>query len=140
MTILGEGRQREQLEKLIAAKNLAGRVQLAGYAANPLPQIAAADAFLMPSRFEGSPNAVLEALACGTPAIVTRESGGIAEIAAQAPPGSVTVVDGMDEFTAAMEKVEPHASDGFRPSLLPESYDLQAVIRRFSELLERVST
>jgi glycosyltransferase involved in cell wall biosynthesis len=111
-------------------------VILAGYVASPWRQIAAADAFLMPSRFEGLPNVVLEALACGTPAIVTRESGGIGEIAAQAPPESLTVADGMDEFIAAMAKVAPHTGDGFRPSLLPESYTLQAVIRKFYELLE----
>ena len=138
LTILGEGKQRTELEQMINDKGLADRVTLAGYVANPWPLIAAADIYLMPSRFEGSPNAVLEALACGTPAIVTRESGGIAEIAAQAKPGSVTVVDGMDEFLTAMTRVTKNAGDGYRSSLLPESYYLPAVIRRFSELLDSV--
>jgi glycosyltransferase involved in cell wall biosynthesis len=138
VTIFGEGEQRPELEKMIKGKGLADRVELVGYVANPWPQISGADAFLMPSRFEGLPNAVLEALACGTPAIVTRESGGIAEIAAQAAPGGVTMVENMDEFLAAMAKVTPRSDDGRRPSLLPEDYELKSVIRNFSALLQKV--
>jgi glycosyltransferase involved in cell wall biosynthesis len=138
LTIMGEGKQRPALEKLINDKGLKDRVELAGHAANPWPLIAGADAFLMPSRFEGLPNAVLEALACGTPVIATRESGGIAEIAAQAPAGSVTLVNDMDEFISAMAKVNPRPGDGLHPSLLPDAYERDAVIHQFSQLLEQV--
>jgi len=78
---------------------------------------------LLPSRCEGLPNAVLEALACGTKVIATKESGGIHEIASRAEPGAVTVVDDMQEFIKAMEKVKPSAAGKDRPYLsLPKPF------------------
>jgi glycosyltransferase involved in cell wall biosynthesis len=137
LTIIGEGAQRIELEALIAKHGLRERVELAGYMPNPWPKIAAADAFLMPSRHEGLPNAVLEALACGTPVIATAESGGIAEIASNARPGSVAIVANMDEFIAAMARVNPREGQGIRPSLLPGAYEKSNVINQFTALLAR---
>jgi glycosyltransferase involved in cell wall biosynthesis len=135
VTIIGEGPQRPELEALIAKSGLGDRVKLAGFVSNPWPKIAAADAFLMPSRHEGLPNVVLEALDCGTPVVATAESGGIAEIASKAPAGSVTIVATMDEFIAAMSKITPRKDEGLRPSLLPREYEKTSVVSRFTELL-----
>jgi len=141
LTILGEGEQREDLQKVIETMGLKSKVTLAGFTDVPWSVIASADAFLMPSRYEGLPNVVLEALACGTPVIATRTSGGIDEIAvhAQAHAGSLTVVDGMDEFIGAMAAVTPMPVEGLRPSLLPRCYEKTAVFERFTKLLAEVS-
>ncbi len=135
VTIIGEGPQRPELEALIAKNGLGSRVELSGYVSSPWPKIAGADAFLMPSRHEGLPNVVLEALDCGTPVVATAESGGIAEIASKAPAGSVTIVATMDEFIAAMSKIKPRKDEGLRPSLLPHEYEEASVLSRFTELL-----
>lgn len=134
LTILGEGRQRTELENLIAKEGLAERITLAGHVARPWPVIAAADVFLMPSRYEGLPNAALEALACGTPVIATRTAGGIAEIAAQAAPGDVTVVDDMDGFISALAEVERRPEVVPRPSLLPAMFEKRAVLAQFENI------
>jgi glycosyltransferase involved in cell wall biosynthesis len=139
LTIIGEGSQRVELETLIARHGLQNRVELAGYIAHPWPKIAAADRFLMPSRHEGLPNAVLESLACGTPVIATAESGGIAEIEFKAPTGSVSIVGDMDAFITAMARVEPRPDSGMRPSLLPAEYQRENVINRFTQMLTQVS-
>jgi len=81
LTILGEGPFRGKLERLAQEKGVAQQVRFAGFQKNPYPFFADADAFVLSSRFEGFPNVVLEALACGTPVIATPAPGGVTEIA-----------------------------------------------------------
>ncbi|MCI5059448.1 MAG: glycosyltransferase [Alphaproteobacteria bacterium] len=136
LDILGEGLERPYLESLIVKNKLENNVFLRGLIKEPYSDFARADCFLLPSRFEGLPNVALESLACGTPVIATRESGGIAEIAAEAPAGAVTIVDNMDGFMAKMERVEPLSKTTPALSLLPKTYQKQAVFTHFGEILD----
>jgi glycosyltransferase involved in cell wall biosynthesis len=80
VTILGEGPLKSSLERLAAERGVAGQIRFLGFQRNPYPYFARADAFVLSSRFEGFPNVVLEALACGTPVIATPAAGGVSEI------------------------------------------------------------
>ncbi len=71
VTIVGDGPDLQQLQQQAKRLGVAHMVTFAGFHSAPLPLVAAADFFLLPSRYEGFSNAVLEALALGTPAIVT---------------------------------------------------------------------
>ncbi|NCT41660.1 MAG: glycosyltransferase [Alphaproteobacteria bacterium] len=135
LTILGEGSERQSLEALIKEKGLEDKIHLAGLKERPWPDYAKADCFVMPSRWEGLPNVVLESLACGTPVIATRQSGGIEEIQKLSPPGSITIANNMSEFIKAMEKIHPIASEKFRLSLLPASFKKENIINDFEDAL-----
>ncbi len=136
VTIMGEGEQHAALTDLIRQHKLEDKVTLSGFAAQPWPMIGASDCFLLPSRHEGLPNVALEALCVGTPVISMREAGGIAEIAARATQGAVTLCDSMADFVAAMERVEPQKNDGtLRPSLLPLTFHPDTVEKDFRDLL-----
>jgi glycosyltransferase involved in cell wall biosynthesis len=80
LVIYGEGRDRTELETLRDALSLQGRVELPGITRNIEIAFAEAGLFVLPSRFEGYPNALLEALAAGLPAIATSGPGGASEI------------------------------------------------------------
>jgi glycosyltransferase involved in cell wall biosynthesis len=80
LTILGEGPCRGELIRLAEAKGVIHQVHFAGFQNNPYPFFARADVFVLCSRFEGFPNVVLEALACGTSVIATPAPGGVKEI------------------------------------------------------------
>jgi glycosyltransferase involved in cell wall biosynthesis len=70
--IVGEGRDRELIERRISELGLRPRVQLMGAQADVRPFYRLADIFLLPSYGEGFPNVLLEALAMELPVIVSR--------------------------------------------------------------------
>ena len=133
--IFGDGPDRAVLEDRARACGVSGRIRFAGFDPAPWPFYAGADAMLVSSRWEGLPNVALEALACGTPVIATPESGGIAEVAAAAPAGAVTVAAWGDAFRDAMAKVAPLPVGGTRPSLLPGHYERERVLEQFTDLI-----
>lgn len=135
LTILGEGEQREQLEHMIRALKFEDKISLPGFRREPWQEFSAADCFLLPSRWEGLPNAALESLACGTKVIAMRDAGGIVEIAAEAPENAVTLAYTMQDFLKTMEKITLAQA---KQSLLPARYEKSRVTADFEKLLQEV--
>ncbi len=71
LLIAGDGPDRARLEREIAASGNPAAVRLLGWREDVPELLAAADAFVFPSRTEGMPNAVLEALAAGMPVVAS---------------------------------------------------------------------
>lgn len=78
--LLGDGPLARELAALAEREGVADRVHFMGYQQNPYAWYAKADAVVLPSRYEGLPNVMLEALTCGTPVIATPAPGGINEV------------------------------------------------------------
>jgi glycosyltransferase involved in cell wall biosynthesis len=135
LQILGDGPLRSQLQNQAADLGISDRIEFLGFHDNPWCFYAAADAFLLPSRWEGMPNAALEALACGTPVISTPEAGGIGEVAALTTKGAIRLATAGDAFVAAMKSVMHRTETSPRPSLLPNAFSLPVVEKDFMQLL-----
>jgi glycosyltransferase involved in cell wall biosynthesis len=80
LVILGEGEERPVLERLSAELGASHAVSLPGFVANPFAFMARAAVFVSSSSWEGLPGALIQALACGTPAIATDCPGGSREV------------------------------------------------------------
>ncbi|WP_350342381.1 glycosyltransferase [Proteinivorax tanatarense] len=80
LIILGEGPERDNLQKLINKLNLTGDVDLLGYVSNPYSYMGKADLFVLPSKWEGFGNVLVEALSCGVNVITTNCPSGPMEI------------------------------------------------------------
>ena len=82
LVIAGDGPERKPLEALVAKLGLANRVIMPGWLRNPYPLVSKASLFALSSDIEGFPNALVEALALGVPAVATNCKDGPAEILA----------------------------------------------------------
>ena len=78
--IIGDGHKGDQLQKLIGELQLGEKVFLIGEKADPFKGMEDADLYLCGSYYEGFPNVLLEAGACGIPVIAFNVPGGISEI------------------------------------------------------------
>ena len=90
LVIAGEGPERNAIQSLAQARQVANRVHLLGRVPQErLPEIyGAADLLLLPSEHEGWPNVLLESMACGTPVVVS-DIDGIADIVAAPEAGRI---------------------------------------------------
>ena len=77
LSIIGDGSYKEHLQQRIEMLGLTSRIRFHGWCNKEelLPILAQSHIFVNPSRHEGMPNAVLEAMACGLPVIATRIAG-----------------------------------------------------------------
>jgi len=62
LIIIGKGEKQTELNDFISRNNLEGYVKLLGYQNNPFKYIRSADLFILSSKFEGSPNALIESM------------------------------------------------------------------------------
>lgn len=109
----GEGPLRGELEALAKARGLEGRVIFAGRQRPVVPWFQAMDVFVLPSKWEGQPLALLQALACGLPVLASRIEGNTAVLGSE-HPGLFAPDD-----PSALASLVVSASDGnFRRQLL----------------------
>jgi GalNAc-alpha-(1->4)-GalNAc-alpha-(1->3)-diNAcBac-PP-undecaprenol alpha-1,4-N-acetyl-D-galactosaminyltransferase len=144
LVIYGEGPARTELESLRDALSLQGRLSLPGLTRNVETAFAEASLFVLPSRFEGYPNALLEALAAGLPVIATSAPGGASEILEDgkygllvAPGDAVALASALDTMMADPELRERYAKCASRAVT---ELDLQFVGRRWLDLLATLRT
>lgn len=75
LIIVGDGPLRTQLECVTNALGITDSIEFAGMQSNVVTQLHRGSISVLPSRWEGMPNAVLEAMACGLTCVATRVSG-----------------------------------------------------------------
>jgi glycosyltransferase involved in cell wall biosynthesis len=69
LVIMGEGALKDELKSITRELNIERSIVFAGRVENPFSILSRCDLFVLSSRFEGFPNALLEAMACGLPVV-----------------------------------------------------------------------
>jgi glycosyltransferase involved in cell wall biosynthesis len=129
--ILGEGPLEAELKEQVQTLGLYENVVFLGFQANPWLYLKHADAFILPSRYEGLPNVLLEALALGAPVVVSDCPGGIREI--RESVGNMAVVPTENPGALAEAIITVCGS----PAPAIESlgrFDLQQVVSEYSNI------
>lgn len=104
VVILGEGGQRMDLEKLADELKVSDRLELPGWVDNPRAYLPQFDIFAMPSRSEGFPLAIVEAMLAARPVVATRV-GSVAEAVTDGETGLLINKDDVEGLTAALRRL-----------------------------------
>jgi teichuronic acid biosynthesis glycosyltransferase TuaC len=102
LVIVGDGPWKMRLQRIVCRMGLESNVRLAG--ARPHEELSrwysAADVFCLASRTEGSPNVVMEALACGRPVLATAAASAVLTN----PSSGIIVERSVQDFSRGMEQ------------------------------------
>ncbi len=135
LVILGSGPERSALRALAGNLGLGERVHLAGYQANPYAYLAQSDLFVLSSRHEGMPNALLEALACGLPVVSTDCPSGPREILADGAFGELVPVGDVAALAQAMTHALQAPPEPERQRRRAGAFDVEAIAARYADVI-----
>jgi glycosyltransferase involved in cell wall biosynthesis len=102
LVLVGEGEERDRLEKLVRDLNCRHAVQLLGYRPDTVALYQALDVFVLSSVREASPNVVLEAMAMEVPVVATRIAG-VPKLIEDGVNGLLVEPDDVEGLTRALE-------------------------------------
>ena len=105
VTLVGDGPERDRLQAQAKDLGVSDQLRCLGFRSDPERFLAEAAVFVLPSRFEGMPNALLEAMAAGLAVIVTDASPGPLEVVEPGVSGLVVPSDDPVALAAAMESL-----------------------------------
>ncbi|MEW4526869.1 glycosyltransferase [Maioricimonas sp. JC845] len=142
LLIVGEGPARSDLERQIREAGLEGRIHLPGYRDDVPSILAAADAFVLASRWEGMPNVVLEAMAAGLPVVAT-DVEGIDELIVDGQTGIVCKPKTVHELRRGLERLLSRSDGGAALGVnaqlfVEERFAIESVVRMYDELYVRL--
>jgi GalNAc-alpha-(1->4)-GalNAc-alpha-(1->3)-diNAcBac-PP-undecaprenol alpha-1,4-N-acetyl-D-galactosaminyltransferase len=102
LVIVGDGSIRQNLEALCRTLSVREAVDFAGVSSNVEAWMESAGIFVLPSRFEGFPNVLIEAMAMGAPVISTDCPNGPSEIITDSVDGRLVPVGDVDQLASAI--------------------------------------
>jgi GalNAc-alpha-(1->4)-GalNAc-alpha-(1->3)-diNAcBac-PP-undecaprenol alpha-1,4-N-acetyl-D-galactosaminyltransferase len=145
LRIVGDGEDRPALEALIEKQGIQRRVSMDGTTPDVSAEYQAADLFCLPSRWEGFPNTLAEAMAHGLPAVAYKQCAGADELIRHGTSGFLADGNGdpatlASMLAALMGRAEVRGDMGARAIKLVSKYDPEGVYDRWELLFQRVGT
>jgi glycosyltransferase involved in cell wall biosynthesis len=142
LLLVGDGVLRQRLESLGASLGIADRVHFAGWQSDMSRIFAAADLVLLPSRWEGMPNAVLEAMASGKPVVATQAEGTVELLGLGALEQTVAVGD-WDSFGRLVISLgrDPQQAEelGRKNGSRAQQFSIEIAVQRYERLYDALA-
>jgi glycosyltransferase involved in cell wall biosynthesis len=142
LAIYGEGAEREALAGCVRAHRLETRIFLKGATAHPGLRLREADLFVLPSRTEGFPNALAEAMACGLPVISFDCASGPGELIRDGVDGRLVPAADVPALAEAMAQLMRAPLERARlaaraPEVL-ERFSLERILGLWAEAIQQI--
>ncbi len=138
LIILGEGRERTNLENLILKLELGDRVDLAGFNSNPYPWYLTADLFVLSSNWEGLPTVLIEALECGLPIVSTNCPSGPDEILENGSYGKLVPMNNINALSDAIESSLMESHDPLPLTKRAKDFTILNISRKYLEYFKLI--
>jgi len=141
LTILGEGRERQRLEALAEHLGVASHVRLPGTVGDPATVLRRADLFVLSSRYEGFPNALLEAMALGLAVVATNCAGRIVRDDVDGLLVRSDDAAALAKAMAALMDDEPRRRRlGARAEEVVERFDVHQIMAIWARVIDHIVT
>ena len=134
LVVLGEGPERDALERLAGELGVADDVSFHGFVANPFAFMARADAFVLSSAWEGLPNALIQARALGVSVVATDCPSGPREILDGGELGDLVAVGDAEAMATALDAALERGPQPAPPAWVAR-YDPIGVAERYLAVL-----
>lgn len=138
VVIVGDGSERTKLEAQIRNASLESRVRLLGWSERPWNLLVGAEVFAAPSRYEGFPNALLEAMARGLAVVTADCDSGPREIVQSETNGLLVPRDDIATLARALSRLmadsELRAKLGENARAVTEQFSPQKHFQRWEQL------
>lgn len=142
LLILGKGSERENLLKQAKELEISDRVYMPGLVSDPTSFLKQCDLFILSSRFEGFPNALLEAMASGLPVVSFDCPSGPREIIRHGVDGLLVPEEDVDTMAAVMDKLMSNEAErkrlANRAVEVTKRFDIQKVMGMWDALFEQM--
>lgn len=135
LVLLGTGPREENLQAIIEELDIEDCVKLFGFVDNPYKYMASADVFVLSSRWEGCPNVLIEALACGSPVVSTDCPSGPAEILKHGTYGQLVPVGDVKSLAREITTVIRSDEHPDSKSYARERFSLETIAREYEKVL-----
>jgi len=141
--LIGSGDQGDSLKKLAKDLGIDGKICWISEVNNPYPYYDLADIVIVPSRFEGFPNVMMEAMACGKAVIASDCKTGPRELSANGKLAKLVPVGGVDEMKRAIlslaDDVETRTLMGSQAALyIFSEYEKNIIVTNYIDLLDKI--
>jgi glycosyltransferase involved in cell wall biosynthesis len=137
LVILGDGPERACLSARAQASGLGYDIDMPGFCANPFALMARAGAFVLSSRWEGFPNALVEAMACGAPVIATDCPSGPREILQGGGIAPLVPVEDADALARALIAALAVRPDTTASRARAQGFSVASAARQYLDALEQ---
>jgi len=142
LVMVGDGPLASELREWTRARSFESRIHFVGRQENIAALMRAADLFVLPSRWEGLPNVVLEAMAAGTPVVATAVEG-VRDLLGEGKFGVVVPLNGeprlSEAIRAALRQNEPgREAAQMAQRLVREKFTWPLVVAEYERLYAEI--